>query len=519
MNLLKAMLSISAMMLLSRITGLVNLVIGANLFGAGAAMDAFQVAWRIPNFLRRLFAEGAFSQAFVPVFAEYRAKRGLDDTKKLADHVASVLALILFIVTLIGVATAPFLVYATASGFRADPAKFDLTVQMVRITFPYIFFISLVALAAGVLNTFSSFKTPAFTPVLLNLSMIGASLFIAPYVNPPILALAIGSVIGGVIQLAFQIPALKRIGMLPSLSWRPSKLKEARADSGVSRILSLMLPATLGVSVAQISILINTQIASHLGDGAVSWISYADRLMEFPSALLGVALGTVLLPTLVKHHADENPAEYSKLLDWGLRLTLLLTLPAALGLAILATPLISTIFQHGAFTANDVTQTRSALIAYSLGLTGIILVKILAPGFYARQNIKTPVKIAIVTLIVTQLFNLAFVPYFKHAGLTLSTGLGACVNAGLLYYFIRKYKFYVPQPEWLAFAMKLLVALYMMGGALWWAMGTEASWLTMTTMARAIKLSWILGVAILVYFASLWLMGIRLKDFAKRGAL
>ena len=518
MNLLKAALSISAMMLLSRITGLINLVIGANLFGAGAQMDAFQVAWRIPNFLRRLFAEGAFSQAFVPVFAEYRAKRGLTDTRLLADHVASLMALILFVVSIIGVLIAPVMVYMMASGFTADADKFNLTVDMVRITFPYIFFISLVAFASGVLNTFSSFKIPAFTPVLLNICSIVASIFIAPYLNPPILALAIGALAGGVLQLAFQYPALKRIDMLPKFSWRLSTLKAARADSGVMRVLTLMIPATLGVSVAQISILLNTQIASHLGDGAVSWISYADRLMEFPSALLGVALGTVLLPSLVKHHADENPAEYSKLLDWGLRITLMLTLPAALALAILATPLIATIFQHGAFNANDVTQTRSALIAYSLGLTGIILIKILAPGFYARQNIKTPVKIAIVTLVATQLFNLLFVPLFKHAGLTLATGLGACVNAGLLYYFIRKYRFYIPQPEWLAFFMKLLVALYLMGGALWWAMGSEISWLSMTAWARALKLSGVIALGVIVYFGSLWLMGFRLKDFAKRGA-
>ncbi len=516
MNLLKAAISISAMTLLSRITGLVNLVIGANLFGAGAAMDAFQVAWRIPNFLRRLFAEGAFSQAFVPIFAEYRAKRGVEETRVLADHVASILGLILFVVTLVGVVAAPFLVYATASGFRADPDKFNLTVQMTRIVFPYIFFISLVALSAGILNTFSNFKTPAFTPVLLNLCAIAAALFLAPHVNPPILALAWGALAGGVVQLAFQIPALRRIGMLPRLTWRWSKIKQARADEGVGRILKLMLPATLGVSVAQISILLNTQIASHLGDGAVSWISYADRLMEFPSALLGIAIGTVLLPSLVKHHANADTSEYSKLLDWGLRLTLMLTLPAAVGIGILATPLIATIFQHGKFLADDVLMTRAALIAYSVGLAGIVLIKILAPGFYARQNIKTPVKIAIFTLCVTQLFNLAFVPFLQHAGLALATGLGACVNAGLLFYFIRKHNFYYPQPDWLVFFFKLLVALYFMAGALWWMMGTETSWLTMGAWVRAVKLGGLVVTGVVVYFASLWLMGFRLREFSRR---
>ncbi len=518
MNLLKAAISISAMTLLSRVTGLVNLVIGANLFGAGAAMDAFQVAWRIPNFLRRLFAEGAFSQAFVPIFAEYRAKRGVDETSVLADHVASILGLILFVVTLVGVIAAPLLVYATASGFRADADKFNLTVQMTRIVFPYIFFISLVALSAGILNTFSNFKTPAFTPVLLNLCAIAAALFLAPHVNPPILALAWGALAGGVVQLAFQIPALRRIGMLPRLTWRWSEIKEARADEGVGRILKLMLPATLGVSVAQISILLNTQIASHLGDGAVSWISYADRLMEFPSALLGIAIGTVLLPSLVKHHANADPTEYSKLLDWGLRLTLMLTLPAAVGIGILATPLIATIFQHGEFVARDVLMTRAALIAYSVGLAGIVLIKILAPGFYARQNIKTPVKIAIFTLCVTQLFNLAFVPFLQHAGLALATGLGACINAGLLFYFIRKHQFYQPQPDWLVFFLKLAVALYLMGGALWWMMGTETSWLTMGAGTRAVKLAALVATGAAVYFASLWVMGFRLHEFSKRAA-
>ena len=516
MNLLKAAISISAMTLLSRVTGLINLVIGANLFGAGAVMDAFQVAWRIPNFLRRLFAEGAFSQAFVPIFAEYRARRGADETKLLADHVASVLGLILFVVTVIGVIAAPVLVYATASGFRADADKFNLTVQMTRIVFPYIFFISLVALSAGILNTFSSFKTPAFTPVLLNCCTIAAALFLAPHIDPPILALAWGSLAGGVLQAAFQIPALRRIGMLPRFSWRWKKIKAARSDEGVGRMLKLMLPATLGVSVAQISILLNTQIASHLGDGAVSWISYADRLMEFPSALLGIAIGTVLLPSLVKHHSHDDPREYSRLLDWGLRLTLILVLPAALGIGLLATPLIATIFQHGKFVAEDVLMTRAALIAYSVGLAGIVLIKILAPGFYARQNIKTPVKIAIFTLCVTQLFNLAFVPFFQHAGLALATGLGATMNAALLFYFIRKHGFYQPQPEWLVFFFKIVVALYLMGGTLWWLMGSETSWLSMGVWARIGNLTGLVTAGVVVYFSSLWLMGFRLHEFSKR---
>ncbi len=509
MNLLRAALSVSAMTFLSRLTGLAREIIGFNLFGAGAAMDAFQVAWRIPNFLRRLFAEGAFSQAFVPVIAEYKAKRGTDETRALASRIATYLTVVLFVVTLVGVIAAPLLVYATAAGFAADPAKFDLTVHMVRITFPYIFFISLVALAAGVLNTFSAFKTPAFTPVLLNLSVIGAALWLSKHVEPPILALAWGTFIGGVVQLAFQVPALKRIGMLPRWDWQPR-------DSGVLKILALMAPALLGVSVAQISILINTQIASFLPTGSVSWLTAADRLMEFPSALLGVALGTVLLPSLVKQHATENAQEFSALLDWGLRLTLLLTLPAALGLALLATPLIATLFQHGKFDVTAVMMSSHALVAYAVGLTGLILVKILAPAFYARQNIRTPVKVAIVTLVIVQLANIVFVPWFKHAGLALSIGLGACVNAGLLYYFMRRDGMYVPRGEWLAFFMKLLVALYLMGGALWWLKGSNADWVSMAVTAKATQLLALVALGAAVYFTALWVMGMRLRDFAKK---
>lgn len=511
MNLFKAALSVSAMTLLSRVTGLVREVLGFSLFGAGAAMDAFQVAWRIPNFLRRLFAEGAFSQAFVPVFAEFRAKKGEAETKALADRVASLLAVVLFVVTLIGVLAAPVIVYAMAAGFSADPNKAALTATMLRITFPYLFFISLVALAAGMLNTFSNFKTPAFTPVLLNLAVIAAAVFLAPHVDPPIMALAWGTLLGGALQLAFQVPALRRIKMLPRFVWQPQ-------DQGVVRVLKLMAPALLGVSVAQISILINTQIASFLGDGAVSWLTAADRLMEFPSALLGVAVGTVLLPSLAKQHAHENPQEFSRLLDWGLRLTLLLAIPATVALAVLATPLIASILQHGQFSANDVLMTRTALVAYAVGLVGIILVKILAPAFYAQQNVATPVKIAVVTLIAVQLFNLAFVPFFRHAGLALSTGLGACVNAGLLYYFLRSKRVFTPQPQWLVFFFKLFVAAYLMAvvlGLMVYAGGGEHAWLHMTTWAKCLQLAILIAVGATIYFACLWAMGFRYADFSR----
>lgn len=512
MNLLKAALSVSAMTFLSRITGLIREIIGFNLFGASTAMDAFQVAWRIPNLLRRLFAEGAFTQAFVPVFAEYKNKRGETETRLLADRIGSVLALVLFVVTLIGVIAAPLLVYLTASGFAANPEKFALTTLLVRITFPYIFFISLIALAAGILNSFGAFKTPAFTPVLLNLSVIACALFLAPHIDPPVLALAWGTFLGGIVQVAFQIPALRRINMLPRLSLAAWKF---RKDAGVARVLSLMAPAVLGVSVAQISLLLNTQIASFLPTGSVSWLTAADRLMEFPSAMLGVALGTVLLPSLVKHHADNNPAEYSKLLDWGLRLTLLLTLPAAVALAMIATPLIATIFQHGLFRPQDVLMTRAALVAYSVGLSGIILVKILAPGFYARQNVKTPVKIAVFTLAVTQLFNVLFVPLFQHAGLALSIGLGACVNAGLLYFFMRKQGVFAPQPEWLVFVLKIAVALYAMAVTLYCVAGADSEWLTSSTLTNCWRLAVVICAGALTYFAALWLLGFRLNQFAR----
>jgi putative peptidoglycan lipid II flippase len=509
MSLLKAAVSVSAMTLLSRVSGFVRDTLLAIAFGAGFAMDAFVVAFRLPNLLRRLFAEGAFSQAFVPILGEYRSRRGEEATRALAARVLGSLSVALVLATAVGVVAAPLLVYASAWGFAKDADKFALTVTMLRICFPYIFFISLTSFAAGILNTWGSFKAPAFTPVLLNLSLIGFALFAAPHFERPILALAWAVFAGGVLQLAFQVPFLLRIRMLPMPKWDPR-------DEGVVRVLRLMAPAALGVSVAQVSLVINTQIASWLGDGPVSWLYYADRLMEFPSALLGVALGTVLLPSLVKHHSNKDGAAYSQLLDWGLRLTLLLALPAAVGLALLAVPLAATLFWHGEFTRHDVLMTRAALIAYSTGLAGIILVKILAPGFYARQNIRTPVKVALATLAVTQAANLALVPWLRHAGLAAAISVGATFNAGWLWWLMKRSGVWQAGPDWGAFLLKVLVALYLMGGVIWFGMGTEQSWFAIPAWTRAGKLAAVILAAMAAYFASLWALGFRLSQFSRQ---
>ncbi|MGE5492985.1 MAG: murein biosynthesis integral membrane protein MurJ [Actinomycetota bacterium] len=515
MNLLRALATVSGMTLLSRVLGFVRDFVVARAFGAGVATDAFFVAFKLPNLLRRLFAEGAFSQAFVPILGEYKNRRGDQETKALVDHVAGMLFLILSAVTAVGIAVSPLLVWISAPGFAADASKFDLTVTLTRITFPYILFMSLVALAGGILNTWSRFALPAFTPVLLNLSFIVMALFVAPHLETPVLALGWAVCIGGALQLALQLPALKKIAMLPrpTLDWRA-----AWRDDGVRRILKLMAPAVVGVSVSQISLLINTIFASFLKTGSVSWLYYADRLMEFPSGMLGAALGTILLPSLSKYHASENHTEYSRLLDWGLRLTLLLAAPAALALSILAVPLIATLFFHGAFTGDDVFQTRNALVAYSVGLTGLILVKVLAPGFYARQNIRTPVKIAIMSLVATQAMNLAFIGWLHHAGLALSIGLAACLNAAMLYRGLRSHGIFQPQPGWPVFLLKLLGAMAVMGGALWFGIGAESDWLQFGTAERTLRLSALVVLGAVTYFATLWTLGFRLRDFKRRAA-
>jgi putative peptidoglycan lipid II flippase len=509
MNLLRSLSTVSAMTLLSRITGLIRETLKAVAFGAGLQMDAFEAAFRLPNMLRRLFAEGAFSQAFVPILAEYKRQRGDDATLELFGKVGTLLAVVLLGVSALGVLAAPWLVYLLASGFSRTPGKVALTAELIRIMFPYLLFISLVSLAGGVLNVYRRFAIPAFTPVILNLAIIGAAIFVAPHVDPPIKALAWGVLVGGVLQLSLQVFPLLRLGMVPRfrLDWR---------DPGVRRVLTAMGPTLLGVSAAQISTLINTQLAAYLGDGRISWITYADRLMEFPIALLGVALGTILLPSLSKHFHEDDHGQYRALMDWGLRLTFMLALPAMLALALLAVPLIATLYQYGRFTVADVWQTRAALLGYSVGLLGLITVKILAPGFYARHDLRTPVRSAFLALLVAQTFAVALMFQIGHAGLTLATSIGAIVNSLLLYRAMRRGDIYAPLPGWGPFLRRVLVALVVLGAVLWWAAGPDAFWTAASLWAKVGRLMLVIVSGALAYFGTLWLLGFRVADFNRR---
>jgi putative peptidoglycan lipid II flippase len=514
MNLLRTLAAISSMTMLSRITGLLRESLFARAFGQSAYTDAFIVAFRIPNLLRRLFAEGAFSQAFVPILSEYKTQHGEAATKGLVDHVATALVWATVLVSVVGIVASPVLLWMIAGGLERNPAAFDASVLMTRMMFPYIACMSFVALAGGVLNTWRQFKIPAFTPVLLNLSFIFAALVLVRYLQQPIYAMAIAVCVGGVLQVAIQVPALMRIGMLPRISMNPFA---GLADPGVRRMLQKMGPAVFAVSAAQISLLINTSIAARLGEGSVSALQYADRLMEFPTALLGVALGTILLPNLSKASAEGDTGEYSSLLDWGLRLTFLLALPAAVGMAAMSEALIATLFNYGRFTARDIATSSAPLMAYSAGLVGIILVKTLAPAFYARQDIRTPVRIAVGVLVATQAMNLVFVPLLGVAGLALSIGLGACLNAGFLYTGLRRRGIYAPRAGWIGFFARLAVAVLVMG-AVAWACQAQIDWAAMRAhpWLRAGALLGIIAASGITYFAVLAVLGFRLADIKRR---
>jgi putative peptidoglycan lipid II flippase len=505
-TLLRSAATVSGLTLVSRITGLARDMILARLFGAGAAWDAFTVAFRLPNLLRRLFAEGAFSQAFVPIFAEVRSREGEARLGSLFSHVASALLWTVLAVVVVGVVGAPLLVAAIASGFIGEPAVFDLATLLTRWTFPYILFMALVACSAGALNSFGFFAIPAFTPVLLNLSLIACALFLAPHIHPPILALAIGVCVGGAAQLLLQVRPLAKIGLLPK--W--SSILAAWADPAVRRVLKKMGPAVFAVSVSQLSLVINTNVASFLGQGTNSWLYYADRLMEFPTALLGAALGTVLLPNLSRAHADGRTDEYSRLLDVGLRMTVLIGVPAAIGLGLLARALIAVMFLGGRFSVADVAPTAAALTGYAVGLIGLIAIKILAPGFYARQDIRTPVKIAVAVLIATQFANLALVPWLAHAGLALSVSLGATANAGLLLIGLRRSGAYRPGAGWPRFALQVLVASLALAVLLWVGAGrVDWSGGGLSWPARATRLAALITAGGGAYFGVLWLSGLR----------
>ena len=518
MNLLRAASTISLFTLASRVTGLARDVVVASAFGAGASLDAFNVAFRIPNLLRRLFGEGAFTQAFVPALAQARAAEGDEATRLMVDAVATVLFCVLALTCVVGVVAAPVVVWLMASGL----AHFDEAVVMTRVMFPYIGLISLVSLSAGVLNTWKRFAVPAATPVLLNLAMIASIWALAPLCErwglPRIYALAVGVMIGGVLQLAAQIPALARAGCLPRIRLGFTALVAAWGHPGVRRVMRQMAPALLGVSVAQISVLINTQIASHQGVGAVSWLDYASRLMEFPTALLGVAVGAVLIPQLSAAQARNDAAGYSGMLDWGLRLTLMLALPCSVALLVFPEALVATLFQRGQFDSLAVAKTALALRGYGCGLLGLIGVKILAPGFYARQDLRTPVTIAVVVLALTQAMNLVFVPLFGHAGLALSVGLGALVNAIWLFVGLRRGGWFKPEPGWARFSVSILIATALMGGLLF-AAQTRIDWAGLAGR-EGLRIGWLaasLGAAAALYFSTLWLAGFRPRDFSRRG--
>lgn len=520
MSLLKSASTVSLLTLASRVTGLARDLIMASMFGANALTDAFNVAFRIPNLFRRLFAEGAFSQAFVPVLATTKTQDGEVRTRELIANVATALFWVLLLTCVLGVVGAPVLVWLLASGFESGHAH-EVAVLMTRWMFPYIGFMSMVALCAGVLNTWKRFAVPAATPVLLNVCMIAAALLLAPWFSArgvePIYAMAAGVMLGGVLQLAVQLPALKKLGLMPRIGMTPAAIRAAWSDGGVRRILTLMAPALLGVGVAQVSLMINTQIASYLTPGSVTWLFYADRLMEFPTALLGVALGVVLTPKLASAKAAGDSKSYSGMLDWGLRLVVLLAVPCGVGLLAFADPLVSTLFHRGALNNNDVNQIALALMGYGVGLLGLVAIKVLAPGYFASQDMKTPVKIAVAVLVLTQILNVVLVPWIAHAGLALSIGLAALVNASWLLIGLLRRGAYQPAPGWLRFALQVLAAALLLAAFLMWG-AQHWNWQAMRAQEwqRIALLAVMLLGAAVVYFGTLLLSGVKLRSLLRR---
>lgn len=509
-GLMRSGLIVSAMTMLSRVMGLARDVVIAALLGAGNGADAFFVAFKIPNFMRRLFAEGAFNQAFIPVLSEYATQRSKAEVRELLNAVSGSLTVVLALLTALAMLAAPWLVWVFAPGFGRDPAKLAITADMLRLTFPYLLLISLTAFSGSVLNTWNRFAVPAFTPVLLNISLIGAAVLVTPLMTEPAMALAWGVLIAGAAQLAFQVPFLARLGLLPR-PW-PNF-----THPGVRRILLLMTPALFGVSVSQINLLLDTVLASLLTPGSVSWLYYSDRLVELPLGVFGIAIGTVILPALSKRHAEQSPEHFARMLDWAVRAVLLLGLPAALALAVLAEPLLIALFHYGAMTERDITMAAMSLRAYALGLVAFMLIKVLAPGFFARQDTKTPVKVGIVAMVANMVFNLILIWPLAHAGLALATALSAYMNAGLLAWLLRRQGVLHLQPGWGRFAFQLGGGCAVLGLGLAWFSPDWQQWLGWELWQRVYSLAGLVVGGAAAYFAWLALVGIRLRHFRLHG--
>ena len=504
-GLLRSGLIVSMMTMLSRVLGLVRDIVIANLFGAGSGADAFFVAFKIPNFLRRLFAEGAFNQAFVPVLSEYRSQRDRVAVKGLINAVAGTLGLTLAGIALLAILAAPLLVWVFAPGFSQLPEKQALTAEMLRLTFPYLLLISMTAFAGSILNSYDRFAVPAFTPVLLNLSLIGSAIWLTPMMAEPVMALAWGVLIAGSVQLLFQIPFLARIGLLP----RP---KVGWKDEGVRRIMKLMAPALFGVSVSQINLLLDTVLASFLISGSVSWLYYSDRLVELPLGVFAIAIATVILPSLSTKHAEKSQQGFAKTLDWSMRMVLLIAVPAAVALIVLAEPLLFTLFQYGAMTVHDVDMAAMSLRAYAVGLIAFMLIKVLAPGYYARQDTTTPVKIGIKAMVANMVFNLSLVFWLEHAGLALATSLSAFLNAGLLWYGLKKTGVFVWQAGWWKYLLQLILSTGLMLVLLLQLNPTLAEWATVDWLQRAIWMAILVAFGGVGYVAMLILTGLKPRD-------
>jgi putative peptidoglycan lipid II flippase len=480
-------------------------------FGVDAGMDAFFVAFKIPNFMRRLFAEGAFSQAFVPVLSEYKTQREQGEVKALVDRVAGTLLGVLGLLVLAGVLASPVVVMVFAPGFWSDPLKFDLAAYMLRFTFPYLLFMALVAFAAGILNSYGRFAAAAFTPVWLNVVLIAAALLVAPQFEQPMVAVSWGVLLAGFVQLVFLFPSLAKIRLLPRPRW-------GWGDAGVNKILKLMVPGIIGSSVSQINLLFDTLLASFLITGSVSWLYYADRLVEFPLGIFGIALATVILPVLSRAHASDSAQEFSRILDAGLRWVLLIGLPAAAGLIILSQAAVSTLFEYGDFLAGDVQMTGLALVAYGIGLPGFMLVKILAPAFFSRQDTKTPVRVAIRAMVANMVMNVVFVVPLvllkvpgAHAGLALATALASYLNAGLLLRYLRKAGVYQPATGWRKLILQMMFAVFVMSAVVAWGVPEATAWSDMSGSRRSLEISIWIGVGVAVYLTALRLSGVRLS--------